>query len=148
MENLRKSIYSEQRRYKKLRSTAHDQLKFLEEHFGGNISSKILVYKQILFHLNSAQKEISYFGLRGVIVSIVAAIFTFGFNSMVIPELLKVIEKHKIAGFVFTMILTIIFLVLFLLTVYEPFSLDRKRRNQLYINEYMIEIVKERIKNL
>jgi hypothetical protein len=147
-EKLRMSINADQKRYKKLRSDAHRQLEILEEYFGLNSLNKEMVYQQILFHLNSSQKEISYFGLRGVIVSVVAAIFTFGFNSMIIPELLNIIEKNKVAGLIFTMILTVVFVGMFLLTVQEPFSLDRKRRNQLYINEYIIEIVKDRIKNL
>jgi hypothetical protein len=146
MEKLSKHIYSEQKKYNKLRNAAHDQLVILEEYFGRNSSNKEFIYQQILLHLYSSQKEISYFGLRGVIVGVIATIFTFGFNSMIVPELIKLIEINKIAGLFSTTLISIIFFLLFLYMVREPFILDRNRRNQLYINEYMIELVKEKIK--
>ena len=143
----RRNIYLAQKNYKKLRSEAHLQLDILEGYFGRNTLNKALVYQQILLHLNSAQKEISYFGLRGVLVGVIATVFTFSFNSMVFPVLIDNIEKSKIFGLLLTVLVSIFFIILFLIAAWEPFSLDRKRRNRLYINEYIIELVKEKVRN-
>jgi hypothetical protein len=148
LQRLNDQVLRDQKRYKKLRNTAHNELRILEEYFGRTCTDNRLVCQQILFHLNASQKEISYFGLRGIFVGIIAAIFTYGFNSLVLPMLLETLKKNVIGGFLFIIIITIIFILLFFMATWEYFSIDRKRRTQLYINEYMIELIKEKFDNL
>ncbi|RXI96305.1 hypothetical protein DS745_21490 [Anaerobacillus alkaliphilus] len=147
-EKLSNNILYNQVRYKNLRSRAGDELKILEEYFGKNFTSERLKYQSILFHLTAYQKEISYFGLRGVFVGVIAAILTYGFNTVILSEILKVSEETKLAGFITAILSTIIFVLIFYITLWEPFSIDRKRRDQLYINEYMIELVKDKINTI
>ncbi|MGM0844995.1 MAG: hypothetical protein ACQEUT_08460 [Bacillota bacterium] len=143
----KRTVIMKQKKYKELRRLAHEELSILKEHYQSVSIYEEEVLRYILYHLTASQKEISYFGLRGIFVGMIAAIFTFSFNGSIYPQLVKLIDSNAIAGFILSVIMPIIFFSLFLLAVWEPFWSDKKRRDQLYINEYMIELIKKELES-
>ncbi|MFB3168469.1 hypothetical protein P5G62_015230 [Neobacillus sp. 179-C4.2 HS] len=148
---IKKKILNNQGKYKKLREKARFELTVLEEYFGKSLLDELTIYYEIKKHLEANQKEISYFGLRGVIVGLATAIFVYLFNSQIIPNLgqLNLGKENQIFSYILNQIgaifAIIIFLVLYFITTADFFIADWKRRNQIYINEYMIKLVEEKI---
>ncbi|MFA9556795.1 hypothetical protein ACERII_05805 [Evansella sp. AB-rgal1] len=131
-----KRIATEQKQYKKLRNKGHEELDMLEEYFGNSYSDSYSTYKSILFHLQAQQKEKSYFGLLGVVIGILVAIFSFGFTLFISISQVGIIDDPILISGIS---------ILIFLFVISGYRADKKRRNQLYINEYMIALVKEKM---
>lgn len=154
IKRLRKGIIDNQSQYEKLRKKAHFELIVLEEYFGKWLVDKEKIYSEIQRHLEANQKELTYNGLRGVILGILTTILVYIFNTGIIAPLLKL--KLSISNWVAdaigivigTMILGIFFLTLYFLGAGQFFIDDLKRRKQLYINEYMLKIVQEKIQEI
>ncbi|CRK80321.1 hypothetical protein [Neobacillus massiliamazoniensis] len=144
-------ILNQQYKYEKLRKHAYKELKVLEEHFSKRQVDKGKIYSDILIHLQAYQKEISYNGLRGVTLGILTTILVYIFNTGVIAQLLKIkiSMNHWVAeaiGLIFgTIILGLYFLCMYFLGAGHFFIEDIKRRKQIYVNEYLIKIVEEKI---
>ncbi|WP_223592376.1 hypothetical protein [Neobacillus bataviensis] len=142
-------------KYEKLRKNAHNELKILETYFGKRQIDQIKIYSDILRHLEATQKEISYFGLRGVYIGLATAIFVYIFNTQIAQNLVQSntdILGNQLLGYILNLIgaiiTIIVFLLLYFLATGDIFISDWKRRNQIYINEYMIKLVQEKIDEL
>ncbi|RST58592.1 hypothetical protein D5F11_016285 [Siminovitchia terrae] len=145
---------------KKLRCKAKAELKILLQLSQKENSSKLEAYKDIKYHLKSSQKELTYFGYRGVIFGFVGVILTSIVTTMIIPMIFEMSdgvnkmhslnEKIIYAVGITLLISFLVFLfVFFSRKVVSPFyDSEKDIRNQIYINEYMINIVDEKIKEL
>jgi hypothetical protein len=151
MPKLKNKILRNQEKYKKLREKARFELTVLEEYFGKNRLDQLTIYSEIKKHIEAQQKEMSYFGLRGVMIGLVTAIFVYLFNNEIMPNLN--IGDGEIGNQIYNYILNqigaviavIIFFFLYLIATGDTFIADWQRRNQIYINEYMIKLVEEKI---
>ena len=151
-DKIKNTIISKQVKYEKLRKKAHFELKVLKGYFGKRQIDQLKVKRDILKHLEANQKEVAYFGLRGVFIGLAVAIFVYLFNTEIIPNLnhseTEILGNgiisflSNIIGAIFAVI---IFLFLFLLATRDFFLSDNKRREQIYINEYIIQLVEEEI---
>ncbi|MFB3164739.1 hypothetical protein ABLO26_25595 [Neobacillus sp. 179-J 1A1 HS] len=149
---IKNKILNNQEKYKNLRDKARIELSVLEEYFGKSRLDQLTIYFEIKKHLEANQKEISYFGLRGVIVGLITAIFVYLFNTQIIPNLGQLDSENQLFSYILNQIgailATIIFLLLYFITIGDFLIADWKRRNQIYINEYLIKLVEEKIKEI
>ncbi|SDN56682.1 hypothetical protein [Bacillus sp. OK048] len=151
---FRNNILNQQDKYEKLRKTAFKELKILEEYFGKRTVDQIQIYRNILKHLEATQKEISYNGVRGVTLGILTTVLVYIFNTGVIASLLKmkislgswIIEA--IAMIIATFILFVYFLVMYFFGASSFFIEDMKRRKQIYINEFLIKTIEEKLEEI
>ncbi|MEK4083781.1 hypothetical protein [Psychrobacillus sp. FSL K6-1415] len=121
----------------------------LVNYFGNGRLDDLTIYTEVKKHLEAHQKEIAYFGLRGILIGLVTAIFVYLFNTQIISnigghELGSQLSSYIINQIV-VIIVFIIFLLIYFITTVDFFIADRNRRNQIYINEYMIKLVDEKI---
>jgi hypothetical protein len=152
MTKIKNTILTNQEKYKKLREKARFELTVLEEYFGKGRLDKQTIYTEIKKHLEAHQKEISYFGLRGVIIGLATAIFVYLFNTQITPHLGQFDFGNQLLSYIinqiFAIIVVMIFLSLYFIMAGDFFISDWNRRNQIYKNEYMIKLVDERIKEI
>ncbi len=155
MKKMKKNIQHSQKKYKRLREKARVELSVLEEEFGKGRLDQISIYSEIKKHLEAHQKEISYFGLRGVIIGLATAIFGSLFTNQILPNLGKGNDKsfeNNIFNYVLNLIggitVIVIFIFLFLMATGDIFLADVNRRKQIYINEYMLKLVEEKMKEI
>ncbi|MEK5209856.1 hypothetical protein [Psychrobacillus sp. FSL H8-0510] len=151
-EKTKKKIINNQKKYKKLREKASNELIVLMDYFGKGRLDDLTTYTEIKKHLEAHQKEIAYFGLRGIFIGLVTAVFAFMFNTQVIPKLGTLEFGNRLISYIFNQIVVVIIFIIFFLIYYltagEFFNADNNRRNQIYINEYMIKLVDEKIKTI
>ena len=140
-----------------LREQANKELDILINILSKEIRSEKEVWEEILSLLEADQKELNYFGYRGVLVGIVAVIFTSFFTTYVLPTIIDASEVLNNLEFNFKMViivvaLTILVIILLLLwsgvlwqlmTVF--FSKEKMIRDQIYINEYLIKVIQRKI---
>lgn len=142
-------ILSKQEKYKKLRKKARIELKVLEDYFGKEKLDDLTVYTEIKKHLEASQKEISYFGLRGIVIGLITTIFVYLFNTQINQNIGQVNAGNWLSSYIINQIVAIIvvlfFLCIYFLTTSDFFISDWSRRNQIYINEYIIKLVEEKI---
>jgi hypothetical protein len=153
-EKFKKAILDNQKEYEELRKKAHQELEILEEFFGRRQIDKINIYSSIKRHLEASQKAISYTGLRGVFLGIFTGFLVYIFQTGVLAPLLKMkfsIDNYfleALSVIIITGILVLFFIGMYFISTGHFFLEDRKRRNQIYINEYLIEFLEERIEEL
>lgn len=140
-----------------LRQQAVKELDILINLLSKEIECEEKMLKEANFHLEAKQKELTYFGYRGIIVGVVVAVLTSIFTSTGFPIVLDAIEKVDQLNSVFEKIIHFLIAVLLILTLVimcafvfrqslTPFFGDDKEiRDQIYINEYMIKIVRSKI---
>lgn len=145
-------ILNNQEKYKKLRNKARGELSVLEGYFGKDKLNDLTICNEIKKHLEAHQKEINYFGLRGIIIGIVTAIYVYLFNTQITPNIGHFVLDNPIFSYIINqfavIIVILIFLALYFLATLDFFISDSKRRNQIYINEYMIKLVEEKIDDI
>jgi len=146
---VKNKILNNQNKYKNLRNIAQNELSVLEGYFGKDKLDDLTICIEIKKHLEAYQKEINYFGLRGIIVGLVTAIFVYLFNTHIIPNIGKFVLDNKLYSYFFNQFAVIIVILIclsfYFLATLQFFIPDSKRRNQIYINEYMIKLVEEKI---
>lgn len=146
---IRNKILDNQDKYKKLREKARIELTVLEEYFGKSSLDDLTIYTEIKKHLEAHQKEISYFGLRGILIGIITAIFVYLFNTQLTPHIGEVELGSQLWTYIINQIVAIIVILIFLsvyfISTIDFFISDWNRRNQIYINEYIIKLVEEKI---
>jgi hypothetical protein len=153
-EKLKKAILEDQIKYERLRKRAHLELEVLEEYFGKRQINQINIYLDIKRHLEASQIDLTYNGLRGVILGLLTAVLVYLFQTGVLAPLLKI--KFSIGNYlaealaliIISAVLALIFFGMYFIGTGHYFIEDRKRRNQIYINEYLIEFLEERIEEL
>lgn len=155
MKKFKNTVLDNQERYDLLRKKAYQELKILEEYFGKRQINQRKIYTDILMHIEAAQKELSYTGFRGVLLGLITAVFLYAFNTQIFPILIKI--KIPVEGnyflnasiiIIFESIIFIFFIVLYFITTGSTFWEDKKRRKQIYINEYLIKLVELKIKDI
>lgn len=148
---LEEAILSEQNGYEKLRKQAYRELLVLEEYFGRRKVDQISIYLDIKKHLEASQKYTSYTGYRGVFLGLITTIFVYMLTTGVLNKLFNIrlsldnYFSEAIALIIVTPVIVLTFLAMYFLGTIHFFLDDRKRRKQLYINEYMIMLLAERI---
>jgi hypothetical protein len=152
MTKIKYKILNDQEKYKKLREKARFELAVLEEYFGKGRLDQLTIYSEIKKHLEAHQKELSYFGLRGVFIGLATAIFVYLFNTQLTPHLGQLDLGNQLISYIINQIVAIIVVVLFLSLYFimtgDFFISDWNRRNQIYKNEYMIKQVEDRIEEI
>lgn len=148
IEKLETEILSEQKKYDKLRKDAYKEMQILEEYFGKRKTIRKHVLWEILIHLEARQKDLSYTGNRGVILGVVSSVLVYIFNTGILSELIT----NEVIGLWYVRFIAIIvtsstvgaaFMILYTMGTKHFFNEERKIRNQIYINEYLIKLVKE-----
>lgn len=144
----------------RLRSKADDEFKTLLQLFSIDNNSDIEVLKEIKFHLEASQKEVTYFGYRGIVIGVIVAVLTSTVTTQVLPLIFdmsnQIYEQQTVIEIlVFSIVVIIITTILFVMVsllslqiVYPFFKGDKEIRDQIYINEYMIRVVEEKIKQV
>lgn len=150
---FRNSILNKQKDYHKLRRRAHAELAIIEEYFGSRTSDKLTIYTDIINHLKASQKHIAYTGFRGILLGLVTTIFVYLFTKGVINNLLDnkgtyQVYTDAIPLIIAISLIVIIFLAMYFLGTSHFFLDDNKRRNQLYINEYIIHLLEGKISEI
>ena len=155
LKKFRNKVLDNQVRYDLRRKEAYQEIKVLEEYFGKRQIDQDRIFTDILLHLEAAQKELSYTGYRGVVLGLVTAVFLYAFNTQIMPTLTSITIPNEGNYFLnasvimlFETIVFILFFVIYLIGTSSAFIEDRKRRKQIYINEYLIKLVQMKIKNL
>jgi hypothetical protein len=153
-EKLKKAILEEQKKYERLRKRAHLELEVLEEYFGKRQINQINIYLDIKRHLEASQIDLTYNGLRGVILGLLTAVLVYLFQTGVLAPLLKI--KFSIGNYlaealaliIISAVLALFFFGMYFIGTGHYFIEDRKRRNQIYINQYLIKFLEEKIEKL
>jgi hypothetical protein len=135
-------ILDKHAKYEKLQRKAYFDLLVLEENYGEwNIEPK-KVFLEIKKHLEAQQKEASYFGFRGFTIGLIAALIVYVF-SLQIPT--KFLGLKDLAGSWFLKMAGVV-IGLALIILYS--FIDWKIRKQIYIREYMIKLIDEKIEEI
>lgn len=144
----------------KQRLKAKIELNILVNLFSSDIESELDTFKEIKFHLEASQKELTYFGFRGITIGIIVVILTNLITNKGLPIIFDISEQmdkfptllDKTIMFAVLIITVMILTGVFVFAYYQfasPFlNSEKKIREQLYINEYMIKMVEEKIKFL
>ena len=152
-----KSIAKKYNDTQKLRNKAKEEFKFLLELFEKDSNSELEAFKEIKNHLYATQKELTYFGYRGIMVGFIIVILTNILTTRGLPKILDMIDRvneftniiEKIVSFFILLVFLMLFLLFFSLFFWQmvsPFFInERGIREQIYMNEYMIYIVEEKI---
>ncbi|MED1202371.1 hypothetical protein [Heyndrickxia acidicola] len=125
--------------YEKLQRKAYFDLLVLEEYYGKwNIEQK-KVFLEMKKHLEAQQKADSYFGFRGFTIGLIVALIVYLFIVQIPTKFLFLKELSgswflKTAGAVIGLVLIILYSFI-----------DRERRKQIYIREYMVKLIDEKI---
>ncbi|WP_147057685.1 hypothetical protein [Sporosarcina luteola] len=118
------------------------------------------VLKEAMFHLEAEQKELTYFGYRGIFIGVVVVILTSFFTNQGLPIMYDFLYRINDLSSVFEMavyyiVLVFIILILVVLfgfilwqTLIPFFGNDKEIREQIYKNEYMIKILQNKIQEL
>jgi hypothetical protein len=126
-------------KYEKLQRKAYfDLLVFEENYRKWNIEPK-KVFLEIKKHLEAQQKEVSYFGFKGFTIGLIAALIVYVFSTQ-IP--IKFLGLKDLAGSWFIEMASLV-IGLALIILYS--FIDWKIRKQIYIREYMIKLIDEKI---
>jgi ABC-type uncharacterized transport system fused permease/ATPase subunit len=147
-------ILQEQKKYEKLRKRAHLELEILEEYFGKRQTYKINIYVDIKRHIEAIQKDISYTGHRGILLGILTGFLVYIFQTGILAPLLKTkfttdnYLLEALSVIIITLVLVVFFICMYFISASQFFWEDRKRRNQIYINEYLIKFLEEKIEEL
>lgn len=143
-----------------LRLKAKEELKILVELSSSVNDSELEVYNEIKFHLEASQKGLTYFGFRGIAIGIVVLIVTNVITTKGVPIIFNIseqiddfssfLEKSLIFALLIAVVMVITLISMFILhQVTLPFRQSEKEiREQIYINEYMLKIVEEKIKDI
>jgi len=148
LDKLRKSILDKQKGDEKLRKRAYQELKILEEYFGKRNTNRKDILWHIYLHLEADQKELTYSGNRGVLLGVITTMLLYIFNTGILAKMIETDIKvdswiTKAIGMIFISITVVIFfIIMYFLAVGHFFRDEKKVRKQIYINEYLIKLVK------
>lgn len=144
----------------KLRLKAKEELKILIDLFSRDNDNETDAFKEIKFHLEASQKELTYFGFRGITIGIIVVLLTNIIITKGLPIMFDISEQlgkfqsllEKSIWFAFIVVMAMLLIGFFMVAFYQFASpilrKEKKIREQIYINEYMIKMVEEKIKLL
>lgn len=110
---IKKKIINNQEKYKKLREKARDELNVLVDFLGKGRLDDLTTYTEIKKHLEAHQKEIAYFGLRGILIGLVTAIFVYLFITQIISNIGVHELGNKLSSYIINQIVVIIVVIIF-----------------------------------
>lgn len=155
-----KSILLKHKNSEKLRLKANQELKILMEIYSKDYNEEINVLNEIKIHLEATQKEINYYGYRGIIIGLIVVILSNLIATKIFPPIFEIAETVSnfptpLEKIIYQGILTLfcIFIfglvaILFLQTTGPFFKKEKNIREQIYINEFNIRKIDEKIKDL
>ena len=140
-----------------LRSRANDELKVLLNVFSKENDNELEILKEIKIHLEATQKETNYYGYRGIVLGLIVVILANIITTQILPllfEWTQNITEHQtllevVIFEIVLIIICIVFLVifgfLFRSATKHFYKNEREIRNQIYINEYNLRKIEEKI---
>ncbi|QNK86448.1 hypothetical protein H7992_14390 [Sporosarcina sp. resist] len=143
-----------------LRAKANEELDIIINSLSKEIKCEKKLLKEVVFHLEALQKELNYFGYRGIGIGIVVVVLTNFFTTQGIPIMYEALEEIDKFSFTLEKIIYLVIYMLFFLFLVGTFGFvlwktlspffgdDKDIREQIYIYEYMIKIVESKIKQL
>lgn len=141
-----------------LRLRAKKELGVLLNIFSKENDSEINTLKEIKIHLEATQKETNYYGFRGIVLGLVVVILANIITTQILPLLFEwakdVSEYQTLIEVVISEIVLILICIIFILVFGFSFYFATKHfykneeeiRKQIYINEYNIRKIDEKIK--
>ena len=143
-----------------LRTRANKELMVLLDIFSKESDSEINTLKEIKIHLEATQKETNYYGFRGIVLGLVVVILANIITTQILPLLFEwaqnVSEYQTLLEVVISQIVLVIMCIIFILIFGFSFKFTTKHfykkeeeiREQIYINEYNILKIEEKIRSI
>ncbi|QTD40614.1 hypothetical protein [Sporosarcina sp. Te-1] len=143
-----------------LRQQAIKEVDILINLLSEEISCEEKLLKEAIFHLEAKQKELTYFGYRGIFVGVVVVILTNFFTTQGLPTMYKILNEinninsifEKTVYYIVAVVVIIILALLFGFALWQSlvpfFGNDKEIREQIYMNEYMIKILQNKMEEM
>lgn len=129
-------------KYERWQRKAYFELLVLEEHFSRRHADPVKIISEIQKHIESYQKETSYFGYKSIRMFLIALFVIYlltvlFMNREFTSEWIGSTSSLNLLPYIFTLIS----LFFYLFTTISDFN----KRKRLYINQYMLKMLDERI---